>query len=213
MGVASRRPLPTPQPSLTPLTAKTHNSLARVCETTKPENEEDTHSCVLPPSPSPPPPPHLVLCVHGRPRRQKLLHHRRITCLRSAKQRRPTLLRRAAALRQATTLSSAEGPAPPPAPRDLLYHNPRRAAAKNKHEHSSNQMIVPQRVTFWVLEESSILHQYVCGLHLSADASLPPALRCELYEFISKGRIVPGVARSWQHGVKQIGIACFERGS
>jgi len=80
----------------------------------------------------------------------------------------------------------------PSRPRDPLYHTPRGVTAGKKQKNSSSQMMVPQRVTSRVLEGFPILPRHVCGPHLSSDASLPAALRCERYEVDAKGRIVPG---------------------
>ena len=141
-------------------------------------------------------------------------------------QRRPSTLRRAAALRQEPHLLSAPVRAPPPTS-TTLYHNPRGATAGKKREglvqpvyiticitipeeqlrqrkqkDSSSQMMVPHRDTFRVLEGFPIPPQHVWGPHLSTDASLPAALRCERCEVDSKGRNLPGwcpiIATQWR---------------
>jgi len=75
----------------------------------------------------------------------------------------------------------------PSRPRDPLYHTSRGATAGKKQRDLSGQLMVPQRVTFRVLEGFSNTLQHVCGPHLSSHASLPEAPRCELCEVAFNG--------------------------
>ena len=183
---------------------------------TKQENHKDTQRCILPPIPSlsaRPHPPHLVFRVHGRPRCQKPFHHRRMTSERSAMQRRLSLLRRAAPLRQPTPVFSdavrrwSSNPSG-----KCSYERPTRGTVCGTMRSMCGADTGCLAINYQSLSDADSIAdrrspclEHVGGPHLSSDASLPPALRCELDDVDSNGRMVPGVARSWQHGGAQKG--------
>ena len=136
----------------------------------------------------PPPDPHLSFQVQGRPSRQKLLHHRRMTSQRSVMQRRFSILRRVAALRQAPPPSFAQVRAPLSVP-----HSSSGNCVKEKRKTRPAKWWCHKESRFgsWRISDSPSTCVWARP-HLSSDASLPPALRCERYEVDFNGRMVPG---------------------
>ena len=171
---------------------------------TQPENQEETQSCFLPPSP-PLSAPHSALTVSFAFTAAPAARSGSTTAAWPANAARCSGVHLFCGARQR---SGRHPPSPPrkcvrplPLPATLCTTLPEGRVRERRRKDSSSQMMVPHRVTFQVLKRFPFFLACLCA------ASLLPHKRpfqqpsdMNLMRSIPKVDPCKGVARSWRHG-------------